>query len=80
MVAHAPPQSRTERESDQHVEHGAGLLGVELVEIDEAGIGNRGLESSLCDLVECDTGRRCRIKTEGLTGVPGDGLALTIIV
>ena len=69
---------RTELVADQPVDHPAGLLGVDKVQIDRARVRERVVDRALGDLVEGDAPDLCVGQSGVLGDVPGDRLALTV--
>jgi len=55
-------------------------LGIELVGVDATGRSDSSTESWCRNLMERNPGCGGRIQAEDRTGVPGNGLSLTIIV
>ena len=74
------PQQRRQLEAHQPVEDPPRLLGVDLLVIDGARLGQGRQHRPLGDLVEGDPPHRLGVASEQLGDVPGDGLALAIRV
>ena len=74
------PEQRRELVADQAVEHAPGLLGVDLVHVDLAGILDRLLDGVLGDLVEEDAADLRGVAAEEVHDVPADGLSFAIRV
>ena len=74
------PQDGGEFEADQTVEDATGLLGLDQVHVDVAGIFD-GLEDGvLRDFVEDDTAGLLLREAEGLAQMPGNGLSFTVFI
>ena len=73
------PQHRADLVAVEAVEDAAGLLGVDEVGVDVAGVVGRALDGLLGDLVEHHPLDR-HLGLERLEQVPGDGLALAVLI
>ena len=78
--AHLAPQKRAELVAHQPVQLPPGLLGVEQVHVDGAGVGHALLHPFFGDLVEGDPVGGRRVQTQQVGQVPADGLAFPVRV
>src|SRR5574341_985217 len=77
---HLLPEQRRETVADEPIEDPAGLLRVDLAEVDLAGLGERGPDGALGDLVERDPVDALLVDVELLGEVPADRLPFPIRV
>jgi hypothetical protein len=77
--SHLPPQHRRHLVAVQAVEDAAGLLGVDETLVEVAGVLQGALDGLAGDLVE-DHAPHGHLRLQHLEQVPGDGLALAILV
>ena len=80
LGADLAPQDGGELESDQAVEHAAGLLGVDQVHVDLARVLDGVEHGGLGDLVECDAPGLGGIQFQGLGQVPGNRFSLAVLI
>ena len=74
------PEDGGEFETHEAVEHAAGLLGLDQVHVDVAGVLD-GVENGVFrDLVEDDAPGLFRIQGEGFRQVPGDGFPFAVLI
>jgi len=75
-----PPEERAELIAHQTVQHAAGLLGVEEVFVNGAGVGHALLHAFLRDLVKGHAVVAVGVQAQDIGQVPADGFALTVRV
>ena len=78
--ADLPPEERAELIAHQTVQHTAGLLGVEQVFVDGAGVGHALLHALFRDLVEGHAVGLMGVQAQDIGQMPADGFALTVRV
>ena len=75
-----PPQEGAQLIAHQTVQHTAGLLGVEEVFVDGAGVGHTLLHALLGDLVEGHAVGLVGVEAQNVGQMPADGFAFTVRV
>ena len=78
--AHLPPEEGAELVAHETVQHTAGLLGVEEVFVDGAGVGHALLDALLGDLIEGHAVGGVGVKAEDVGQMPADGFAFAVRV
>ena len=77
-ASHRLPQEGGELVAHDAVQDTAGLLGVDQIHVDGSGLLDGGLDHGLGDLVEGDALDLLHGDAQGVSQVPGDGLALAV--
>ena len=78
--AHLAPEERAELVAHQTVQHTAGLLCVEQIFVDGAGMGHALLHALFGDLVKGHAVRLVGVQPQNVCQMPADGFALTVRV
>ena len=79
-LADLAPQKRAELVAHQAIQLAPGLLGVEQVNVDGAGVGHALLDAFFGDFIKGHAVGRGRIQPQNVRQVPADGLALAVRV
>ena len=77
---HLAPEHGRELEAHQTVEHAAGLLGVDKVEVDVTGMFDGGEDGRFRDLVEHDAARLFRVESQHLGQMPRYGFSFAVLI
>ena len=78
--ANTPPEHRRKFETDQAIEHAAGLLRVDKIEVDVSRMGNGIEDGGLGDFMENNALGFLRIDFQHLCQVPRDGFSLAVLI
>ena len=74
------PEHGRQLEAHDAVEHAACLLCIDEVDIDVARCLDGVQDGALCDFVEDDAARACRVEPEDLCQMPRDGFSLAVFI
>ena len=78
--AHLAPEERAELVAYQTVQHPAGLLGIEQILVNGAGVGHALLHALFGDLVKGDAVGLVGVQPQNVCQMPADGFAFTVRV